>query len=94
MASPTVKLESLILSLLIDAHENRDVATAYVVGAYLIADKKDHMIVKLTGESVDIMCQANAKYKKFVSYRNGRKVLHMKLLQLLYGCIAVCPIMV
>ena len=62
VASPTVKLESLILSLLIDAYENRDVATADVVGSYLIADMKDHVIVKLTGESVDIMCQANAKY--------------------------------
>ena len=45
VASPTVKLESLILSLLIDAHENRDVATADAVGAYLIADMKDHVIV-------------------------------------------------
>ena len=52
VASPTVKLESLILSLLIDAHENRDVATVDVVGAYLIAGMKDHVIVKLTGESV------------------------------------------
>ena len=50
VASPTVKLESLILSLLIDARENRDVATADIVGAYLIAEMKDHVIIKLTGE--------------------------------------------
>ena len=31
VASPTVKLESLILSLLINTHENRDVVTADVV---------------------------------------------------------------
>ena len=36
---------------------------------------------------MDIMCQANAKYKKFVSYENGKKVLYMKLLKALYGCI-------
>ena len=63
VASPTVKLESLVLSLLVDAQENRDVTTAEVVGAYLIADMKDHVIMKIMGESVDIMCDSNAKYK-------------------------------
>ena len=33
------------------------------------------------------MCKANAKYKKVVSYENGRKVLYMKLLKALYGCM-------
>ena len=63
VASPTVELESLISSLLIDNHENRDVSTADVVDVYLIADMKDHVIAKLTEESVYTMCQANAKYK-------------------------------
>ena len=53
--SPTVRLESLILSLLIDSKEHRDVATADVVGAYMIADMNDHVIVRLSGEVVDIM---------------------------------------
>lgn len=47
VTSPTVKLESLVLSLLIDAKENKDVATADVVCASLIVDIKDHVIVKL-----------------------------------------------
>lgn len=37
--------------------------TADVVGAYLIADMKDCAIVKFIGEAVDIMCDANSKYK-------------------------------
>ena len=47
------------MSLLIDAKENRDVVISDVVGAYLLAEMKDHVIVKLTGRAVDIMCTAN-----------------------------------
>lgn len=47
--------------ILIDAQENRDISTADVIDAYLIADIKDHVLVKLTGESVDIMCEANSR---------------------------------
>lgn len=66
-----IQLYSLVLSLLIDGQENRDIATADVVGPYLIMDMHDHVIVKLTGESVDVMCEVNIKYKnKKVLYRN------------------------
>ena len=55
-----------MLSLMIDTKEGRDVATADVEGAYLHADMEDFVILKLAGEAVDIMCQVNPKYKKFV----------------------------
>ena len=58
--SPTIKLESLIMSLLVDAKEKRDVATADIVGAYLLADMKDKVVVKLTGRGVDILCEAKS----------------------------------
>ena len=66
MASPTIQLESLLLFLMIDAFEKRDVATADVVGVYLMANMEDFVLVKLTGESVDIMCKVDEKYKKCV----------------------------
>ena len=47
------------MSLLIDAKEGRDIAVSDVVGAYLLAEMKDHVIVKLTGKAVDVMCTAN-----------------------------------
>ena len=37
VASPTIQLKSLIMSLIIDAKEDRDIAVADVVGAYLLA---------------------------------------------------------
>ena len=67
MASPTVHLHSLLLSLAIDARECRDVATADVVGAYLLADMNDVVIVKVTGQSVDMMCEVRPEYKQYIA---------------------------
>ena len=48
---------------------------------------KDHVIVKLTGNAVDVMCTSNVKYKKFVTFEKGKKIIYLKLLRVLYGCI-------
>ena len=45
-----------MISLMIDAKERRDVATADVEGAYLHADIEDFVLLKLVGEAVDIIC--------------------------------------
>ena len=42
-------------------------ATANVEGAYLHADMKDYVVMKFTGESVDIMCRVNPSYSDFVT---------------------------
>ena len=73
--SPTVQLESLVILLLIDATENRDVAVSDVVGSYLLAETKYHIIVKLTGKAMDMLCKANKKYEKFVTMEKRRKVM-------------------
>jgi hypothetical protein len=85
--SPTVSTDALMISLMIDAKERRDVATAVVEGAYLHADMEDFVLLKLVGEAVDIMCQVNPKYEKFVVIENGKKVLYLQLLKALYGCV-------
>jgi hypothetical protein len=86
-SSPTVSTDALMMSILIDAWERRDVATADVAGAYLHAELKDFTLLKLEGESVDIMCNVCAGYKKFVCYEHGKKVLYLQLLKALYGCV-------
>ena len=86
-ASPTVSTDALMLSLMVDAKERRDVATADVVGAYLLADMDEFVLLKLSGASVDIMCTVNAKYRVFVTIENGKKVLYLQLLKALYGCV-------
>ena len=61
---------SAIVLLLIDSHEGRAVQTFDVTGAYLHASLLDDKVVhmKFEGESVDIMCEVNAEYEKFVKY--------------------------
>ena len=84
-ASPTVSTDALLLSIIIDAHEGRDVATADVAGAYLKADMDDFVVMKFTGESVDILCNLNPKHKVFVTIKDNVKVLYVKLVKAMYG---------
>jgi hypothetical protein len=86
-ASPAVSTNALMMSVMIDACEHRDVATADVAGAYLHAFLEDFTLLKLEGESVDIMCSVCETYKDFVTYENGKKVLFLRLLKAVYGCV-------
>jgi hypothetical protein len=86
-SSPTVSTDVLMMSILIDAKERRDVATSDVVGAYLHAEMEDFTLLKMEGESVDIMCDVSPEYKKCLCYKNGKKVLYLILLKALYGCV-------
>jgi hypothetical protein len=84
---PTVSTDALMLSILIEAWERRDVATADVAGAYLKAKFEDFVVLRIEGESVDIMCRVSEHYEQFVTYENGKKVLYLQLLKALYGCV-------
>ena len=86
-SSPTVSTDALMLSLMIDAAEHRDVATADVAGAYLHAKLDDFTLLKVEGQSVDIMCDVNEMYEKYVTIEHGKRVLYLQLLKALYGCV-------
>jgi hypothetical protein len=47
----------------------------------------DFVIVKLTGQTVKIMCDVNSEWKELVIEENGKKVLYLQLKKALYGCI-------
>ena len=61
VAFPTVSLEPLFTTLVIDVYEERNIATFDIPGAYLHAkmpaDK--NLILKLRGHFVDIICDIN-----------------------------------
>ena len=63
--------------LLIDTHEERDVAIFNVPGAYLHAKLPDEkfILLKMKGPFVDIMCEVNPEYKDNVILEGGKKVL-------------------
>jgi hypothetical protein len=58
-----------------------------VTGAFLLADMKDYVVVKIIGETAEIMCKVNENYIPYVTVDNGKKVLYMKLIKALYGCM-------
>ena len=86
-ASPTVTNKGLKLSLAMDALEERIVAISDVPGAYLHAKMDDLVHLKVSGEMINVMTSLNEKYQNYVTEENGRKVLYVKLLKALYGCV-------
>jgi hypothetical protein len=86
-ASPTVATDALMLSIIIDAYEGRDVATADIAGAYLKAYMKDFVLKKFSGDTVRILCEMNPKHKPFVVIENGQEVLYVRLIKAIYGCV-------
>ena len=76
-----------MVSIIINAFERRDVATADIAGAYLKAYMKDFTIMKFTGASVDILCEMNPKHAAFVAIEAGSKVLYVRLVKAIYGCV-------
>jgi hypothetical protein len=73
--------------MLMDAYESRNVGIADIAGAYLNAYMKDFVVIKFTGNMVDILCDLNPSYKSFVVIENGVKVLYVRLVKALYGCV-------
>jgi hypothetical protein len=53
--SPTVALESVLITATIDAHEGREVAIVDVPGAYLMADMDEEVSMCLIGRLAELM---------------------------------------
>jgi hypothetical protein len=86
-ASPTIATDALMLSIIVDAYEGRDVATADIAGAYLKAYMKDFVLMKFSGPTVKVLCGLNPKHKPFVVLENGQEVIYVRLIKALYGCV-------
>ena len=67
--------------------EDRHIVVADVTSAYLNADMDDFVLIQLSGDDVDMMCNANPAYEKFITKNNGRRTLFLQLKKALYGCV-------
>ena len=65
-------MESLLMSLIIDAREDRNIATADVVRVYLLTTMEDYVLLRLTGDTVNMMCQINIKYLSYVTQEGDK----------------------
>jgi Reverse transcriptase (RNA-dependent DNA polymerase)/Zinc knuckle len=87
-SSPTVSIEAVMLSCVIDAHENRDVATVDIPGAFMHADMEDLVHMRLEGEMVDLLISIDKdKYGKFAYNSGGKETLYVRLNKALYGTL-------
>ena len=80
---------ALFTSLNINAHEGRDVNFFDFPGAHLNADTPEDkfILLNIEWEFVDIMCKVKPEQKKNVRAENGLKVLYLRLLKALHGCM-------
>jgi Reverse transcriptase (RNA-dependent DNA polymerase)/Zinc knuckle len=87
-SSPTVAIESLLLSCVIDAMEHRDVATVDIPGAFMQADMDEVVHMRLEGKMAELLVKINPKiYRKYVQNINGKPVLYVELKKALYGTL-------
>ena len=87
--SPICSPEYLMSTLFIDDMEQRDVAAFDLPEDYLQTDitEEKRILICIRDEFVDIMCEVNPAYKPYVQYDNGKKVLYVKVLREIYGCV-------
>ena len=78
-----------MLSCLLDAVEERFVATCDMVGAYLHADMQDKICMAIRNKMVNILVIANpSKYAKNVhKTKKGVNILYVLLGKALYGSL-------
>ena len=86
-SSPTVSIEALLLSCMIDAMENRDVATLDIPGAFMQAMIDEELHIKFDEELIDLLCQVDPSLSQYVTMEGGRRVLYTKLNKALYGTV-------
>ena len=90
-SSPTVSLNALMATCIMDAMEARKVTTIDIPGAFLQAlwPKGNDCYVKFEGMMVKIICKIDKKYKKCVikSKYSNREFLYGKLNRALYSTI-------
>jgi hypothetical protein len=87
--SPTVAVESVMITATIDAHEGRDVAVVDVPGAFLSADMDEYVIMTIKGRLAELMVKAAPNiYRKYITLdANNQPILYVKLQKALYGCL-------
>jgi hypothetical protein len=93
-ASPTAALESIMITGVIEAKEERDVMRCDIPNAFIQAllrkkdPGEDRVVMKITGVLVDMLVDINPKlYGPAVVLENQKKVLYVEVLKAIYGML-------
>ena len=89
VALPTSSLVSIFTTLVIDVYEEHDISTFDIPGEYLHSKipADENVILKLRGRFVHIFYDINKEYRQCVRYEKGEKLLCLRVLGAIYGCI-------
>ena len=86
--SPTVATESVFLTALIDAKEQRFVAIVDVPGAFMQADMDPGVYMRINGKMAMLLLEIDHEmYSPYVVMEKGKKVIYVELLKALYGTL-------
>ena len=90
-ASPTASTDSVLITGVIEAKQQRDVMTLDIPNAFVqtpIPQGDERVIMKIRGVLVDILCQlAPEVYQPYVVEERNNKLLYMEMLKALYGML-------
>ena len=88
-SSPTVAIDSIFLTGVIDAKEQRAIAILDITNAFLHADNDEKILMLLRGKLAEMMVQVDPiMYRKYVTYlSNGQAMLYFRLRKALYGML-------
>ena len=82
--APTASLQSVYMVAAMAAHEGRAVMTADITGAYLNADMKKDIHMKLEPKLAEVLAAMEPSYGEYI---NADGTLIVKLTKALYGCV-------
>jgi hypothetical protein len=90
-ASPTASTDSIIITSVIDAKQERDVMTADVPNAFVqteINPSDEKVIMKIRGVLVDMLVEMSPEiYQDYVVVHGKDKILYVRMLKALYGML-------
>jgi len=92
-ASPTVMTDSILITAVIDAKQQRDVMPCDIPNAFVQTDmpeakKGERVTMKIRGALVDILLEMDyEKYGEFVTIEGKTKVLYVIMSKALYGML-------
>jgi hypothetical protein len=89
-SSPTVAMESVLLTSLVDAQENCDIAIVDILNAFIqmvVENNEDKIVMRIRGHMVDVLANVAPRvYGPYVSTdKQGRKQLLVECLNAIYG---------
>ena len=79
-SSPTVAIEAVMLSCVIDAEERHHMAFLNIPGAFMQVDMDEVVHMRLDGKMAELLVRIDpAKYQKYMVYEKEKPVIYVML---------------